>query len=237
VQGAWFYLTTYRPLVTSAAGRTACKEHGLDPFIDGSIRREPDLEHKQPAITCLCRAGKFAPRLRVGDVVGYMTTKGRFGTGKRHRRLTAFLRVVDITATHLAAAQWYRNRDMPLPNNVLVQGNPPMPLAQSHQVTRSYTAAGETATHRAWELSYQLRARKYRTVVICEVLFRDLTRNAPRVEDGNLIAVFGRMPGTQNPAAWPIDRFHELARGLGIEIGGKPNPRYGVDRNAVGPAP
>ena len=68
-----YFLSSYKPLVWTTFGRAAALKHGLLPFIDGSIRREPDLEHEHPSISCLCRAGKFAPRLRVGDVVGYIT--------------------------------------------------------------------------------------------------------------------------------------------------------------------
>jgi hypothetical protein len=77
-----FFLTTYAPLVTTYAGRVACEVHRLKPFIDGSIRREPYLEHRYPSISCLCRADKFATRLEVGDFVAYMTRKGRYGDAK-----------------------------------------------------------------------------------------------------------------------------------------------------------
>jgi hypothetical protein len=126
---------------------------------------------------------------------------------------------VDVAATHAEAAELYRSRGLALPNNCLVRENPPIPLAQSHRKTQSDVGDGDAATHRAWGLVYQQRARKYPIVVICEVLFRDLTWSAPRVEDGDLIAVFGKVPGTQNPATLPIDKFRNLAKVLGIEIG------------------
>lgn len=81
------YLTTYHPLVVTAAGRRASDKHNLPPFVDGAIRREPDLEHEWPSITCLCRGEQFAPRLRVGDHVVYMTVKRRYGMQRRHWRL------------------------------------------------------------------------------------------------------------------------------------------------------
>lgn len=59
-----FYLVTYRPLAYSVAGRKAAEAHGIPPFVDGSIRREPDLESAYPSISCLCRTARFAPRLR-----------------------------------------------------------------------------------------------------------------------------------------------------------------------------
>src|SRR5687768_14841588 len=104
-----FFINTYKPLAINRAGRAASEIHRLPPFIDGSIRREPDLEHELPSISCLCRAGKFAPRLRVGDIVAYLTTKHSFGRGTVDRRITAVLRVIRVFADHEAAAQWFRS--------------------------------------------------------------------------------------------------------------------------------
>ena len=42
------FLVTYAPLVATAAGRTASENRGIAPFVDGSIRREPDLEQPFP---------------------------------------------------------------------------------------------------------------------------------------------------------------------------------------------
>ena len=71
------FLATFRPLIHSPGGRDAARRYGLPPFIDGSCRREPDLESPFPSITATCRAGKFAPRLVVGDRVAYLTVKGQ----------------------------------------------------------------------------------------------------------------------------------------------------------------
>lgn len=51
----WLYVNSLRPLAAAPEGMDALAKHGLPPFADGSIRREPDLEHPVPAITCLCR--------------------------------------------------------------------------------------------------------------------------------------------------------------------------------------
>src|SRR5688500_819691 len=84
------YVVTYRPLACNVYGTEVSDRRGVPPFVDGSIRREPDLEHVLPSITCLCRKDKFAPRLQVGDHVVYLTHKGRYGSDAegRHWRLT-----------------------------------------------------------------------------------------------------------------------------------------------------
>src|SRR4051794_3898321 len=103
------FLNTFRPLVCSAYGRSASKLLKIPPYVDASIRREPDLQHKWPSISCLCRGERFAPRLRVGDHVAYLTVKGRYGDSERHRRLVAVLEVVKLFDSHGQAAAWYRS--------------------------------------------------------------------------------------------------------------------------------
>jgi hypothetical protein len=153
-----FYLNSYAPLVISRAGRLASDLHGLPPFIDGSIRREPDLEHKDPGISCLCRGGNFAPRLRVGDIVAYMTKKASFGQRTPQRRLTAILQVRHVFQTHREAAAWYRQRNLALPSNCMVSGNAAIPLDHSHRGFRISKCSGDTAKHRARDAAYRRRA-------------------------------------------------------------------------------
>ena len=119
------YLVTYRPLLQTRLGRQAVKEHGLPRFIDGSCRREPDFESAYPSITALCRGSRFAPRLHPGDHVIYITTKGSYlGRRERHWRLTSVLQVLHRFASHEQAASWYRERNLALPSNCMVAGNP-----------------------------------------------------------------------------------------------------------------
>jgi len=127
-----YFLNTYTPLVATKDGRAASHAHDILPFVDGSIRREPDLEHQHPSISCLCRAGKFAPRLRVGDIVGYMTCMGKWGgLPDRHHRLTAVMQATVVLPLHEEAACWYRERGLPLPSNCMVPGNLPKPLGKA----------------------------------------------------------------------------------------------------------
>jgi len=205
------YLNTYAPLVASKSGRIASHARGIPPFVDGSIRREPDLEHPWPSISCLCRANKFAPRLCVGDVVGYMTRKARYGALLApHRRLTAVLEVVAVLQSHEEAACWYHQRKLALPNNCMVQGNPPKSLEESHRIHKTPRLLDDDRLARRWNAQYQRRATKYPRFVVCQPLFRDLSWDAPVVEDRHLIAAFGRVPGTRNPGAVPQEGFERL---------------------------
>lgn len=213
------FCATYTPLVATKAGRDACEHYGLPPFIDGSIRREPDLEHAYPSISCLCRAGKFAPRLREHDVVVYWTKKARYGTPIAHRRLTAILRVLQVFESHADAAAWYRDRGLPLPSNCLVPGNPPNPVSRTHRRSQHSHLKGEDEFVRRWELGYQARARRFGCFLACEPLLTvTLGWDAPIVHDEVLTQVFGHVPATQNPGALNTAILPVLLERLGIDV-------------------
>lgn len=209
------YLVTFAPLAATPFGRKAVERYGLPPFIDGSIRREPDLEHAVPSISCLCRAGKFAPRLQVGDAIAYMTTKRTFGGGPNRRHLAAILRPQRLFDSHAEAAEWYRGQSLPLPSNCMVAGNEPQPLDRSHGIADN-RHPDLSERHRKWDQGYRYRARTYGRFIACEVVFRCLGWDAPVVHDADLKAVFGKKPGTQNPGRLPIDHVEPFMKRLQI---------------------
>jgi hypothetical protein len=87
------YLNTFHPLAGRPAGRRAIAQHGLPPFIDGSCRREPDFESAFPSISAVCRGRMFAPRLKKGDRVIYLTVRGKYlADTARGWRVVAVLR-------------------------------------------------------------------------------------------------------------------------------------------------
>ena len=213
------YLVTYVPLVASKYGREAARRYEIPPFVDGSIRREPDLEHVQPGISCLCRAGKFAPRLGVGDVVGYLTKKRRYRSDRApHRYLTALLRVLHTCESHSEASRWYGARGLSLPSNCWVRGNPPKPIVESHRKHKDANQLCDADLRRQWDAAYRARAMKFGTFVICDVIFRELSERAPAVLDDHLQRAFGHVPGTQNPGALPWADLQRLLRMIGIAV-------------------
>jgi hypothetical protein len=200
-----YYLNSYRPLVRNRFGREAYERFRHPPFVDGSCRREPDLESPFPSITAICRLDKFAPRLQVGDRVIYMTTK--MGTQSTNR-IVAALVVVKRFESHRAAAEWYKSMHLPLPSNCLVPGN--LPLSIEH------TDHGKPLTddvHR-WDLKYQLRARKCGVFLICRPLKIEL-HDPVEISRDNLLAIFGRVPATRNPPAIRQREFDGLAACFG----------------------
>ncbi len=216
---AGFYLNSYKPLICSRPGRLACAEYSLRPLIDGSIRREPDLEHPFPSISCLCRAGKFAPRLRIGDVVGYLTNKARFGGPTSTRQLTALLRIQRRFVSHADAAQWFHDEGLALPSNCMVEGNFPNPLCKSHCIhNRHVISRSDSRSHRRWDAGYRLRAAHHPFFLVCRAVFIDVTVSAPHVTDEDLVAAFGHVPGTQNPGKLPRDQYCRFLDIIGLEV-------------------
>jgi len=63
------YLTTFRPLCFTAAGKKAARKFGHPPYIDASCRREPDFESAFPSITAVCHGGTYS-RLGCGRATG-----------------------------------------------------------------------------------------------------------------------------------------------------------------------
>lgn len=141
------FLTTYRPLCRTRKGREAIQRHAQQPFVDGSCRREPDLESPNAAITALCRGRMFAPRLRVGDQVAYVTKKGRYGEHQRsHWRLVALLSVIERFASHDDAALWYRERALGVPRNCITSGSLPLDLELTRRRVTETTSSASAPT-------------------------------------------------------------------------------------------
>ena len=186
-----FYLCSYWPLCKTAGGRQAALKYGLPPYVNGLARREPDFEHRAPAITASSRGRNFAPRLRPGDAVVYVTTKGRWGEVRfPHWRFVAVLEVTRRFETHAEAAGWYRRHRMDPPSNLVVDGNPPLPVALTLHHGRLHDDA--------WDAVCIERAAACGTLLVCEPRFLALY-DPPVVTEGDLLARFGTVPNTRTP--------------------------------------
>ena len=184
------YLCSYWPLIKNGAGRRAALKFGLPPFINGMSRREPDFENAFPAISASSRGRNFAPRLRVGDVVVYVTTKGRYlDCPAPHWRLVAVLEVAERFEAHEEAARWYRARRLPLPSNCVVDGNPPVPVPLTLHHGRLLDVWDDVCVRRAGEVG---------TFLACRPRYVELHR-PPVLREEHLLALFGRVPNTRTP--------------------------------------
>ena len=203
------YLVSYRPLVMNKMGKWAISRFDFPPYVDYSCRREPDFESEFPSITALCRGTKFAPRLKETDVAVYMTVKRKYpGCPSPHRRLTAILKVLKRFKSHEVAAEWYQEKGLKLPSNCVVRENPPLALEKTSNPCRYCRVE-------SWDASYRKRSRKTGVFLVCKALFLEL-HSPPAITDQMLCAVFGRIPGTQNPGAISDLEYKKLTRLVGV---------------------
>ena len=204
------HLSTFKPLCRNRAGRDAVARHGLPRFVDASCRREPDLEHERPSISCVCHGDKFAPRLREGDTVVYITTPGRYtGAEQAHWRLVAIRGVTHRFGCHGEAAAWYKEHGYTLPSNCLVEGNPPLPLDHTDQSHDSVAA---------WDRFYHQRVRKCGAFLTCLARHVNL-REPPAITEAMIKSVFGRIPATRTPPRISEEVLHDLLRWSDLDIG------------------
>lgn len=207
------FIVTYRPLAITARGRNAASQFGLPAFVDGSCRREPDLESHLPSISALCRLSKFAPRLKKDDEVLYLTVKSSFGQPTdTHYRVVAHLKVKEVFPSHSDAAAWYTNQGYAVPSNCMVSGNPPIPYAQTNGLTgRKYRNYSEAVRLNFWDGTYRKRSRQVGVFLACEPLWVEL-HQPPKLLVADLVEIFGRVPGTQTPPEISVDEINAVLK-------------------------
>jgi hypothetical protein len=182
------YLAKYWPLNSTPAGQRAATRHGIQPFVDGSCRREPDFEAKYPSISALCRGRLFAPHLQEGDEVAYITAKGRYGEEFWHWRIVARLKVFKRFESHLEAADWYLKNVGELPSNCMVYGNPPLPLSQTTRGASNCAkgCGSAAATLKQWNKHYQKRADTIPVFFACKTVWKELASPKMLTDEGAL---------------------------------------------------
>jgi hypothetical protein len=212
------FLATYRPLVKSPSGRQAVRQHALRPFIDGSCRREPDFESRFPSITATCRGRNFAPRLRVGDRIAYLTVKGKYlGDPESGWRLVAVLRVIQRFPSHDEGALWYARQSEPLPSNCLVDGNPPKPFEFTNgdppaEVKKRMAAKRDSVQAiRLWDATYRQRVARWPVFLATRAEFIELNQ-PPQLCEKHMLAIFNKIPGTLNPPKISCEKVEGLVR-------------------------
>lgn len=198
-----YYLASYHPLIMKPRGKSAIQQYGILPYVDDSIRREPDLEAQFPSITAICRADKFAPRLTESDTVVYITVKGSYpGYRDRHWRLAAILKVIKRFKSHKHAAKWYESRGLELPSNCIVPGNQPLGLDRTSNKDGWPSA-------RLWDAVYRKRTKTTPVFLACRATFLELS-DPPIVTNELMHDVFGKRPSTRNPPKITEDQYEKL---------------------------
>lgn len=143
------WIVQYRPAITYA------HRDSRKPFCDSSNPQEPTFDQPYVGISSMCRGEIFAPRLKEGDYVTYITTRVKRLDNKRF--ITALLRVLKVFDTHAIANYWFVENNLPAPMNCCPQTNNP---------------------------TYIKRLKDYPQYVICESLLINLI-NPPELTDDN----------------------------------------------------
>jgi hypothetical protein len=170
------YLAKYRPLNSTPQGQRAVVRFNIPPFVDGSCRREPDFECEFPSVTTLCRGSLFAPHLKKGDEIVYITTKDRYGEEFWHWRIVARLKIIKRFDSHSDAAAWYRGKVGRVPSNCMVVGNPPLPLDHTSRGASNCApdCGSAAATLKQWNEHYQKRADEIPVFLACKAVWKEL---------------------------------------------------------------
>lgn len=175
-----YWINTYHPLAATPDGPWSRHIPKLPPFADASCRREPDLEAQHPTITGLCRT-RAVTTLHCGDIVAYFTVKRPYFGKEGHRRLTAVLRIVHDARSHVQAAKWYEERGLLLPRNVMVYGNPPLPIdateggyREGDRIVAPTSPADAPRVLAHWDALYEERRLAVGDVRICTPVLLDI---------------------------------------------------------------
>ncbi|EYF08174.1 hypothetical protein [Chondromyces apiculatus] len=249
------YLVVFQPLCINGAGKKAILKHGYPPFVDGSCRREPDLQSDFPSISALCRRGKFAPRLKEGDRVAYLTVKRAWDdSSSRHWRLVAWLEVHEAFEDHRKAAAWYKKNDLVLPRNCMAPDNPPLPLDHTINTVpkneRSPVSGKLRGNARVVTPDGPLRRTSKHSIQrtaagdalkVWDQFYKDRAdehgnflackllwkelHEPPRVTEEDFREVFEHVPGLQNPGAYEKGEVTKLVERIRSACVGRPARR------------
>lgn len=223
-------LNSFHPLCETGIGRRAIQAGNFPPFIDASCRREPDLEHDRPSITCLCRQEGFAPHLQPNDIVVYITVKGKWFEDYEHYRIIAILEVIEHKDSHLAGASWYRSRSYKLPSNCMVPDNLPYHF---HETAGRFKKKADEKRYLAyplekqihlgqkrlekWDEEYAQKARRWGHFIITKPVWRNYN-DPPIITKEKMLEIFGRVPNTRTANKIEPDQFKALAIISGVNF-------------------
>lgn len=224
-------LNSFMPLCINEYGRLAIEKYNYPPFIDASCRREPDLENRNPSISALCRQGSFAPHLKKGDVIVYITVKGKYPPYKvKHHRLIAILQVEEVYDTHEEGMNAYLKYNNSIPSNCMVHNNPPYNYDQTAGnikksseikkfLLRPQHKQDKIGSRRLekWNNEYLAKSQQWRSFIRTKKIYTNLENPIPIfLKDFEFI--FGKLPNTRTPPKITKKQLFEMGKLLGIEF-------------------
>ena len=216
------YLNSFKPLCYNPLGLAAINKYGFPPFIDSSCRREPDFQMALPSVSALCRSSKFAPKLKINDIIVYITVGGIFHPHKIGHHLVAVLQVINVFQSHTLGSSWYLANFSSLPKNCMIPNNPPLDFDKTggnfkvkiqlnHFMSMSpqrQTLIGQRRILN-WDSQYLFRSSKWPVFICTKPLFLNLT-NPNLITRTDFIRIFGKIPNTQIPKVISQTKLNQL---------------------------
>lgn len=195
------FLNTFTPLAFNKFGRNSASSNNLPWYIDGSCRREPDFQNPFPAITQLCRPKMLVPRLKVGDLVIYLTKLGAYANYPIHWNFICVLEVIDFAHNHNQAEAYYLKNNIPVSQNIICSNTSPFPLNMTHGLSgfphKNFLPEKVISI---WNKGYVCRSIDFPKVAFTKVWEDTLNlRNPPIINHAMMQNIFGRVPSTQTP--------------------------------------
>lgn len=224
-------LNSFRPLCGNEFGQRAVDIYSFPPFIDSSCKREPDLENPFPSISALCRQGKFAPHLAIGDIIVYMTIQGNYSPfTEKHHRIVAILQVEDVYNTHQQGQVEYSKLEIQTPSNCMIDGNVPFDFDKTagnfttkkelkrfleHDKKTQDVIGQRKLKH--WDNQYLQKSKEWTCFVRTKTLYKNLINPVPIFRQDFEI-IFNKLPNTRTPNKISEDQFIKLSRLIGLDV-------------------
>ncbi len=223
-------LNSFRPLCSTKLGLEAIKKYNFPPFIDASCRREPDFQNSYPSISSLCRQGKFAPHLRINDIIVYMTVGDLYLPYKLGHHLVAILQVEDVFKTHHEGAIAYHKEGLEMPSNCMVPDNYPLDFDKTAGNFKNNSQLNTFLSHsekqkliigkariKLWNEDYLRNSKTWQCFVKTKPLYLNI--NDPRqILRSEFIDIFGKLPNTRTPNKITEKQLIDLAKIVGLEL-------------------
>lgn len=223
-------LNSFHPLCETMIGLRAVEELRFPPFIDGSCRREPDFEHKFPSISALCRQGVFAPHLKEGDIVVYMTVGGIVPPYKLGHHIVAILQVEKVFPTHKDGEHGYLADGLSIPSNCMssshglhkfeeTMGNYKNQKEMKSYLRRDIAIQKKIGAKRivGWNERYLDKSVRWQCFVKTRKVYLNLI-DPPVITDSHFKQIFGKLPNTRTPCIVSVNELMELGKVAGLDI-------------------
>lgn len=83
------------------------------------------------------------------------------------------MEVTEVFENHRQAADWYKNENKTIPQNIMVNETTPFALDKTHRIHR-LEETNDNKIISKWDIIYQLRSTEKRKIAQCKILYKEL---------------------------------------------------------------